>query len=272
MTNMFDSVAAADEWERGARARNVALQAATDLMFERGGIGVGMRVLDVGAGTGDTSLRAAELTGPSGAVIATDIAAPMLAIAARRAGDAGFAHLTTAVMDTTALAVAPTTCDVVIARHSLQFAEPTAAALHAVHAALKPGGRFAAVVWGDAASNPYGWLPVAAARRANLLRADVDVLMRPYFLGDPVALAAAASSAGFVEVAVADVDGERIAPVMADAVRWATTGPLYRTVAAELDAGEVAVLRAAVIDALGAFVDGTGVRARTRMLVLSATR
>jgi predicted methyltransferase len=42
----------------------------TRRLFAEAGLTVGMRVLDVGSGAGDTALLAAELVGPTGQVIA----------------------------------------------------------------------------------------------------------------------------------------------------------------------------------------------------------
>src|SRR3712207_8029348 len=49
----------------------------------------GQRVLDVAAGTGEQTLLAARRVGPTGHVVATDISAPMLGIAAEAARQNG---------------------------------------------------------------------------------------------------------------------------------------------------------------------------------------
>src|SRR5438067_12981712 len=73
---------AAEVWRQGAARRAQALAVATERMLKGAGVQPGMRVLDVAAGTGDQSLLAARLVGPSGAVLATDISASMLRAAA----------------------------------------------------------------------------------------------------------------------------------------------------------------------------------------------
>jgi ubiquinone/menaquinone biosynthesis C-methylase UbiE len=50
----------------------------------------GSRVLDVGCGTGDDTRELAELAGPSGRVVGTDLSAAMLAEATRRGGSVEF--------------------------------------------------------------------------------------------------------------------------------------------------------------------------------------
>jgi 16S rRNA C967 or C1407 C5-methylase (RsmB/RsmF family) len=64
---------AADEWRRGAAARVQAFGAATEMMLDLVNVAAGSRVLDVGAGAGDSTLVAAQRVGPGGHVLATDI-------------------------------------------------------------------------------------------------------------------------------------------------------------------------------------------------------
>ena len=58
-------------------------------MLDLAAIGAGSRVLDVAAGAGEQSLRAARRVGPTGEVLATDIAPALLERAAADARAAG---------------------------------------------------------------------------------------------------------------------------------------------------------------------------------------
>lgn len=68
----------AAQWGRGKQRRDAAFGAATEVMLELLGLRRGDRVLDVGAGTGDSSVMAAGRVGPSGHVLAVDISTNML--------------------------------------------------------------------------------------------------------------------------------------------------------------------------------------------------
>ena len=57
------------------------LRPATREFLEAAGMTTGMRVLDVGSGTGDVAFLAADIVGPSGEVIGTDIAPAAIASA-----------------------------------------------------------------------------------------------------------------------------------------------------------------------------------------------
>ena len=84
----YGSPEAAAAWQRSGVARAQVLAPLTERMLDLAGVGVGHRVLDVAAGTGEQTLAAARRVGPTGAVLATDVAAQMLALAAE-AGRAG---------------------------------------------------------------------------------------------------------------------------------------------------------------------------------------
>ena len=89
----------AERRNRG-RARRAEIQGlATELMLDLAEIRTGIRVLDVAAGTGDQTLMAAERVGPTGYVLATDVSASMLKLAADAAREGGFTNVETRVMD-----------------------------------------------------------------------------------------------------------------------------------------------------------------------------
>ena len=89
----WDSQEVAERRSRG-RARRAGLQGpATQMMLDLAEVRSGGRVLDVAAGTGDQTLMAAERVGPTGYVLATDISASMLKLAADTAREAGLTNV-----------------------------------------------------------------------------------------------------------------------------------------------------------------------------------
>src|SRR4051812_8070013 len=79
----FWSASEAEHWQQDVERRRHDFAAATEHMLEAAGLQPGDHVLDIAAGTGDQSLLAARLVGPGGSILATDISADMLTIAAR---------------------------------------------------------------------------------------------------------------------------------------------------------------------------------------------
>ncbi|MFM0324411.1 class I SAM-dependent methyltransferase [Caballeronia glebae] len=65
----------------------------TDDILRRAGLAPGMRVLDLGCGTGDVSFLAASLVGPGGSVLGIDQASGVIEKARERAHRAGLGHV-----------------------------------------------------------------------------------------------------------------------------------------------------------------------------------
>jgi len=118
---LFASGRAADAWQRGEASRDDLLGPATALMLDLAGVGPGARVLDLAAGTGAQTLLAARRVGPTGAVLATDVAAPMLDRAAEEARLAGLDRVATRVMDAHELALDDARFDAAICRQGLMY-------------------------------------------------------------------------------------------------------------------------------------------------------
>lgn len=71
----------------------------TDALLRRAGLRQGMRVLDLGTGTGDVALLAARIVGPEGEVIGIDRAPEPLRLAAARASKSGVRNVRFEVAD-----------------------------------------------------------------------------------------------------------------------------------------------------------------------------
>src|SRR5687767_10852959 len=70
---------AAEAWNRWGPTIDRWLSPATDVLLDLARVGPGSRVLDVASGYGEPALTSAERVGPSGSVLATDIASNLLA-------------------------------------------------------------------------------------------------------------------------------------------------------------------------------------------------
>ena len=108
-------------WQRGAAVRGQAFAAATELMLDLAELETGNRVLDVAAGTGEQTLAAARRVGPTGRVLATDIAPGMLEVAAEEARQAGLPNVETRVMDAQSLDLEADAFDAAISRRGLML-------------------------------------------------------------------------------------------------------------------------------------------------------
>jgi SAM-dependent methyltransferase len=198
----WGSAEAAERWRQGTQRRALALGPATERLLDAAGLEPGMRVLDIAAGTGDTSLLAARRVGTHGSVLAVDISASMLEVAAGSARAAGLANVVTLVQDVSMLNVPAHSFDAVISRLGLMFLDDLQGGLRAIRGALKPGRRLAALVWSIAERNPYMGTPIDVVRAAGLLPSQPPTVVRAFSLSAPGVLDSALVAAGFAEVNV----------------------------------------------------------------------
>jgi SAM-dependent methyltransferase len=106
----------------------------------------GDRVLDIGCGFGDTTQRLAQLVGPRGSAVGVDVSKPFIETARKEAEEAGSANVELLIADVQTLEL-PREFDYAFSRMGIMFFANPVAALRNIGAALRPGGRFTAVVW-----------------------------------------------------------------------------------------------------------------------------
>jgi ubiquinone/menaquinone biosynthesis C-methylase UbiE len=135
----------ADWWSAGQATRQQIYGAATEMMLDLAGAQLGSRVLDVAAGSGESTLIAARRVGPSGYVLAADVSASMLHVASEAARKQGLANVETRVMNAENLLLDADSFDAVISRIALMLFPSPAKALTEMRRVVKPGGKVA--VW-----------------------------------------------------------------------------------------------------------------------------
>ena len=232
-----------------------------------------MRVLELGTGTGDVAIMAAERVGPLGSVLATDASEEMVRTASLAMREAGARSVNVRRMDARAIDVQDATFDVVLARMVLMFVEDPTDTLKGVARVLAQGGRFAGTTWAALANNPYHAAIIEVARDRGPLPEPAPEIVRAYGLSDPDALMRAAEAAGFSDVEVRRVIGERRVPSIADEVAKQKTWPLFAGVFALLDDTQKASAWTEVERRWRAFElpDGGGIFP-SEVLVLGASR
>jgi ubiquinone/menaquinone biosynthesis C-methylase UbiE len=258
---------AASGWQRGAATRARALAPVNELMLDLAGVTVGSRVLDLGAGTGDQTLLAAQRVGPGGTVVATDISASMLDLAREAARAADLDNVQTRVMDAQRLELESGSFDAAIARFSLQFIPDVQRALAEVRRVLKPGGRCSAVVFSAAERNPFRAAPQAIASRFAS-RPFPEPGPGQWALNDPTTLRDAFLQAAFREVDVRPVPFVYRFPSLADALRnLEEAQPLLMKLLDELNEDDRATAWAEINQTLQPFAGTDGFAAPSEALI-----
>lgn len=119
------------------------------------------RVLDIGCGTGATTLAAARRIAPDGECVGVDLSRAMIVAARARAGiDALPARFVCA--DAQSHAFLPEAADMVISRFGIMFFDDPEAAFANLRGGLRRDGVLHGIVWRGAGENPF----MTAAERA----------------------------------------------------------------------------------------------------------
>jgi ubiquinone/menaquinone biosynthesis C-methylase UbiE len=213
---------AAAEWQRGTAARLQVFGPATERLLDLADVPAGSRVLDIGAGSGEQTLRAARRVGAAGYVLATDISASMLEKTATAARQAGLSNIVTRVMDAQRLELPSDSFDIVISRFALMLIPDIPTALNEIRRVLRTGGKLAALVFSKC---PYLSIPHSIARRLGSLTSPPEPFGEFRLAGRGV-MRDAYRKAGFRDVAVHEVSTRRRFPSLEAALQYAMETPL----------------------------------------------
>jgi ubiquinone/menaquinone biosynthesis C-methylase UbiE len=236
----------------------------------------GSRVLDVGCGFGDTTLRLAELVGPGGQAVGIDAAERFVELARSEAVRAGMANARFLVGDAESARI-DGRFDMAFSRFGTMFFANPVFALRNIRDALIPGGRLCIVVWRRKLDND--WLH-RAELVVNTLLDKPEHSDEPTCGPGPFSMANADTTsqvllnAGFKEVALRRFDHRiQIGRDLAEAVDFAMAlGPAGEAI--RLAGAGAERLRpriaTALRDALAGFAGPAGVHAPASTWIVEA--
>ena len=153
------------QWVTHQEALDARFAGVRDQLLARAAVGPGERALDVGCGTGATTLELAPRVGPGGTVLAIDISAPMLELAQQRCAAQGLEQVRFLCADAQSHGFEPAAHDLLISRFGVMFFGDPVAAFGNLRIALRPGGRLGFVCWAALERNPWFALPLAVGER-----------------------------------------------------------------------------------------------------------
>ncbi|MBH0179994.1 MAG: methyltransferase domain-containing protein [Nitrospira sp.] len=160
----------------------------------------GLRVLDLGSGTGYPALLAAQAVGLGGSVHGIDLAEQMLDAARRKATRLGLNNITFRAGDVTTLPFETNSFDAITSRFCLMFLPEIPKAADEIARVLKPGGWLAAAVWSTPEKNAYLTTPLAIIKQFVDLPPPDPTAPGIFRLAKPGELASMLQDAGFVNV------------------------------------------------------------------------
>jgi SAM-dependent methyltransferase len=173
----------ATRWLAYDAALDRALAPFGEAALEGAGAAAGERAIDVGCGTGATTVALAESVGASGHVLGVDVAAALLERARQRAGDRPQVELRLADAQTIRLR---RDREVVFSRFGVMFFPDPVQAFRNLSGALLPGGRLTFVCWRRFQDNPWKHIPFEALQSAlPAIPPPPAVGPGPYAFADP---------------------------------------------------------------------------------------
>jgi SAM-dependent methyltransferase len=158
-------------WIDGQATLDRMFSAFEDLLADTVRNASARRVLDVGCGTGGTTLAAARAAGAQGECLGVDISQPMIAVARGRAEREGSTARFVAA-DVQTHAFEPARFDLVISRFGVMFFDDPVAAFTNLRRAASAGAPLQVIAWRSPAENPY---MTTAERAAAPLLPDMPV-------------------------------------------------------------------------------------------------
>ncbi len=244
-----------EKFERFKHLLVAGLAGHSDELLSRGIFRAGDRVLDVGCGFGDSTIKIAGLVGPAGEAIGVDCAERFVETGENDAAAAGIANAKFFVADVQDDDLRGP-YDHAFARFGTMFFMSPVPALRNIRKSLKPGGLFSQIVWRKREDNP--WLHDAELRVREIVPVvshdetdQVHCGPGPFSMSGPDMVSSMMKVAGYAGIAferfdtdicigrdldeavefamalgpageivrLAGADGERLRPTVAEALR-----------------------------------------------------
>lgn len=167
--------------------------------------GADWNVLDVGCGTGATTLAVAQRLAPAGRATGIDLSAPMIEVARERATTAGL-PIDFIAGDAGQPPLSPGSIDYFISRFGVMFFDDPAAAFTRLHGIACSGGTLHAIAWCGADENPF--MTTAERTAAPLLTLPARAAGGPgqFAFADADKVRSILHAAGWRDVAITALD------------------------------------------------------------------
>ncbi|SDM98015.1 class I SAM-dependent methyltransferase [Afipia sp. GAS231] len=147
-------------WADRQAAQDILLKPIADLLIDRAKPKTGERVIDVGCGSGATTIAFGHKVAPSGHVFGIDVSGPMLERARQTAPKE--LPVDFALADATVYPFDPASFDLLASRFGVMFFADPALSFSNLRKALRPSGRLAFACWREPKENPFFMAPLQA--------------------------------------------------------------------------------------------------------------
>jgi SAM-dependent methyltransferase len=194
-------------WARYADIVDIMFDEITQAVLDAAAISTGDRVLDLGCGSGGTTLAIAEKVTPIGSVTAIDVSSPMLERAQHRADAAGIVNATFVLGDASVYPFVEHSFDAMVSRLGAMFFDDPEYTFRRMVPALDSGGRLALGVWRGPSENLWAMGPVAAAKEfLEMPPRPGPEEPGPFSFADPDRVRSILGVAGLTDIDLAPLD------------------------------------------------------------------
>jgi ubiquinone/menaquinone biosynthesis C-methylase UbiE len=153
---------AGQRWAERQAAQDVLLKPVADILINRAKPTPGERVIDVGCGSGATTIAFAQKVEPTGHVLGIDVSGPMLEWARQSVNGLPIDFV---LADATVYPFDPASFDLLASRFGVMFFADPALSFANMRKSLRPSGRLAFACWREPRENPFFMAPLQAAYR-----------------------------------------------------------------------------------------------------------
>lgn len=266
-------------WARNQAVLDAVFAPLTEALFDGAGLKSEASVLDIGCGSGATTVEAARRVGTAGRVTGADISAPLLAVARTRVGGEapGAAPITFVEADVEQAELG--TFDAALSRFGVMFFPDSPRAFANIRRMLRPGAQLTFLCWRALLENLWVQVPREAVMPLlpELPPPPAPDTPGPFRFADADALAALLRGAGYGSVTCepldrdvvlgrGDTDAEAAAAAAHVALNLGPSSHLVREAEPDLRARA----EAAVTEALRRHASGGAVRLRAACWLVQA--
>jgi ubiquinone/menaquinone biosynthesis C-methylase UbiE len=262
---------AAARWHHWTPVMRAQYAPATELMLDLARLGSGARVLDIAAGDGYQSVAAARRVGPTGHVLAVDLASEQLKYATDAAREAGVENLETRAMDAERLDLPDASVDAVLCQFGLMFLPNPDQGLREMLRVLRAGSRASLVIFA-ADGTPESELAASIVRDSLGSEARTPDRLTGWSLGGPGVLKRRLEATGFEEVEAHELETPLRLPSTVEGLRFMReTYPTLREMLAPLSDEAREAVWQQVHTALAVFQGPGGFEIPNRVVVVAGT-
>jgi SAM-dependent methyltransferase len=261
-------------WEKHRHTIREMFAPVTQALIDDAAIAERAVVLDVATGPGEPALTIAQLIGPQGKVVGTDLVPQMVEAARRESQRRGLHNATFEVAVADSLPFPANSFDAVVSRFGVMFFPSPIDSIRGWLKLLKPGGRIAMAVWHFAERNPFHHSVAQVVERYVASPPPAPDSPDAFRFATPGKLQAVLAKAGVTAISERLLRFSIQAPISVESF-WTLRSEMsetLRTKLAGLSKQQIAALKAEVIEALTVYSSDCGISLPAEVLIVSGTK